>query len=439
MARAPVDVIVIGAGAAGLAAADELARANHSVTVLEARDRIGGRVWTRNEPDLPTPLELGAEFIHGAAEPTFALLKRAGTAALDAPKQHWRERDRKVERARFLIPGVQRAMLRSRLLRKRDVSLDTFLRQARGLSREARESARMLVEGFDAAFPRQVSARSICDEWGVEGVLDAPQYRPIGGYGPLLAHLERSLVSEQTSRRLNSVVSRVRWKRGLVTVEGTSLGKRFSLSARRAVISVPPALLGGTGRAEGRIRFEPPLPQKRKALRFLGAGPVIKVVLRFRTAFWEEIARGRYCDAAFLHSYRTPFPTFWTALPARVPVLVGWAGGPKAARLSGKPLREIVRSALASLPVILGEATRAEKTLVGAQMHDWQRDPYARSAYSFIRVGGADARRLLAAPVEHTLYFAGEATDHEGEAATVAGALQSGLRAAREIMKDERG
>lgn len=173
-------------------------------------------------------------------------------------------------------------------------------------------------------------------------------------------------------------------------------------------------------------------------MQFLGAGPVIKVVLRFRTAFWEKIARGRYCAAAFFHSYRAPFPTFWTALPARGPMLVGWAGGPKAVRLSGKPLPAIVRSALSSLRLMLGGAARHESEPVGAQAHDWQRGPYARSAYSFIRVGGSEARRHLAAPVEHTLYFAGEATD-EGEAATVAGALQSGVRAAREAMKDAQG
>jgi monoamine oxidase len=166
---------------------------------------------------------------------------------------------------------------------------------------------------------------------------------------------------------------------------------------------------------------------------------VIKVVLRFRSAFWEEIARGRYCDAAFFHSYRAPFPTFWTALPVRVPVLVGWAGGPKAARLSGKSPPAIVRAALSSLGLIFGEATQPEKSLVGAQVHDWQRDPYSRSAYSFVRVGGSQARRDLAAPMEQTLYFAGEATDYEGEAATVAGALHSGIRAAREVMKAARG
>jgi monoamine oxidase len=203
------------------------------------------------------------------------------------------------------------------------------------------------------------------------------------------------------------------------------------------VISVPPALLAGTHEAEGHIRFEPALRQKRDPLGLLGAGPVIKVVLRFRTAFWEEIARGRYCNAAFFHSHRAPFPTFWTALPARVPVLVAWAGGPKAARLSGKPFNRVVRAAMASIPIVLGEAVDAERALVGAQLHDWQQDPYSRSAYSFVRVNGAEARRVLAAPVDRTLYFAGEATDHEGEAATVAGALQSGVRAAREVLEEE--
>src|SRR5580692_4166256 len=83
------DVIVIGAGAAGLAAAARLTRAGQRVLMLEARDRIGGRIWTRREPQLACPIELGAEFIHGHAPLTRALLAGAGIGSLDTPAQRW--------------------------------------------------------------------------------------------------------------------------------------------------------------------------------------------------------------------------------------------------------------------------------------------------------------------------------------------------------------
>src|SRR5688572_12495518 len=82
--KSSYDVVIIGAGAAGLAAAGELARARRSALVLEARDRTGGRIWPVVESGLPVPIELGAEFIHGRAKATFDVLQRAGSAAVDA-------------------------------------------------------------------------------------------------------------------------------------------------------------------------------------------------------------------------------------------------------------------------------------------------------------------------------------------------------------------
>src|SRR5687767_14862438 len=89
MKNAAFDVLIIGAGTAGLAAAAGLAKAGRSALVLEARDRIGGRAWTHIEPGFPAPIELGAEFIHGKAAATFALLNEAAACAIDAPEAHW--------------------------------------------------------------------------------------------------------------------------------------------------------------------------------------------------------------------------------------------------------------------------------------------------------------------------------------------------------------
>src|SRR6202035_5935992 len=89
MANASWDVVIIGAGVSGLAAASDLRKSGLSVLILEARDRVGGRAWTRHEPELSAPIELGAEFIHGRATETFDLLHETGKAALDTAGAHW--------------------------------------------------------------------------------------------------------------------------------------------------------------------------------------------------------------------------------------------------------------------------------------------------------------------------------------------------------------
>src|SRR5581483_543396 len=104
-------------------------------------------------------------------------------------------------------------------------------------------------------------------------------------------------------------------------------------------------------------------------------------------------------------------------LPLRAPLLTAWAGGPKAARLSGKRETLLVRAAVESVSEIFGRAVAHE--LAAAYLHDWRADPYARGGYSYVRVNGQGAREALAAPLGGTLFFAGEATESE-EPGTVA-------------------
>jgi monoamine oxidase len=182
------------------------------------------------------------------------------------------------------------------------------------------------------------------------------------------------------------------------------------------------------------VRFVPALEEKQAALAGLASGPVIKIMLQFREAFWEELGDGRFRDAAFFHVQGATFPTFWTPLPLRAPVLAAWCAGPNAARLTGHDESQVLTEALDSLSELFGKRSRATEQLRAAHIHDWQADPFACGAYSFVAVGGYGARRVLARPLQRTLYFAGEATDTDGEAATVAGALQSGERAGQRVL-----
>jgi monoamine oxidase len=426
------DVAIIGAGAAGLAAADVLARAGKSVLVLEARDRIGGRCWSLRDPELQVPVELGAEFIHGRPHATFSLLARAGMAAVDRTGDGWYAERGVLKPMGEIFSEIRQAMRGARPP-ARDVSFETYLgRELRHLPQIARTFARRRVEGYEGADPARASARTMVEEWsGEDEATAASHYRPLGGYGPLLEWLATTLDPDRTRLELRTVVTALRWGRGDVEIDAVSGGRPLHASARRAIVTLPLGILQLPRNAPGAVRFTPALDEKRKALRGLAPSRVVKVVMRFRSAFWETRKSGHCADAAFIRAPGAPFPSFWTALPVRAPLLVAWAGGPRAARLSGNDAPAMIRRAEQSLEKVFGRGTPRSEA---AYVHDWQADPYSRGAYSYVTVGGAGARKALAAPLRNTLYFAGEAADFEGENGTVAGALQSGARAALRVL-----
>jgi monoamine oxidase len=435
------DVIIIGAGAAGLAAAAELVRAGRSVALLEARDRIGGRIWTRTEPAFPVPIELGAEFIHGHAPLTRALLAEAGTDTIESSDSHWTlVRGEPQRRGEFFghIQQVIRSTRSTDILARQDMSFDTFVNRhlARALSPAERRMALRMAEGFDAADTARASARAIAAEWMGDTLGEVPQSRPRDGYASLLGALVRPLRADRLSLRLRATVESVRWSARRVEVSGRRLEAPFTVRGTRAILTLPLGVLKQPPHAAGAVRFLPALEVKRAALRGLDSGPVIKLLLRFASSFWEELHAGRYRDASFFHAIDARgIRTFWTPAPARAPLLVAWAGGPRALRLAaGASPADLTRTALASLRALFGRGFDLAGRLEGYYYHDWQRDPFARGAYSYVTVGGDDARQALARPVDDTLFFAGEATDTENEAGTVTGALTSGVRAARELL-----
>ena len=208
------------------------------------------------------------------------------------------------------------------------------------------------------------------------------------------------------------------------------------------VITLPIGVLQAAAHQPGAIQIQPDPPHIRSAINHLAMGPVLKIAIRFRESFWERdnlpiLGKGQSLrDMAFLHSHadQTAFPTWWTMLPVRSDRLVGWAGGPPAARLAGQSSSDLLRKAIADL----SRATGLNESEIGPlvqswQVFDWPSDPFARGAYSYVPVGGLDAVEKLARPVKDTLFFAGEAT-HPEMSGTVAGALASGYRAARQVL-----
>ena len=411
------DVLIIGAGVAGLAAAQTLTKAGRRVRVLEARDRLGGRVLSLTDPTFPIPLDLGAEFIHGQAAADSPFLKAAGTRALEQTGETFLRRgDDTVKSEDFFSRAGELLAALDSLPEDEDISFAELLAHPAnaGADEETKKLARTIVEGFDAADPAQASSRALALEWGAGTAEESAQYRPEGGYGALLKTLGEGL--ELTYQ---CAVQSVTWKPGEVEVSAERFGQPVTYTARHLLVTLPVSLL-----QQQTVTFTPPLGKDR-ALAGLRQGNVVKAMCLFKEPFWEE----HFPDGAFFQIPDAPFPVFWTPDPVRAPVLTAWAGGPKADALSGLPEDEIVARALASLGAFFGEFPLPS----AVRVYDWGQDPYSSGAYSYVATGGTGARAELAEPLADTLFFAGEAT-HIEEAGTVHGATESGVRAAREVL-----
>ncbi|HEY0780011.1 MAG TPA: NAD(P)/FAD-dependent oxidoreductase [Gemmatirosa sp.] len=455
------DVVVIGAGASGLAAARAIADAGRRVVVLEARDRIGGRIATAHVPDLGAPIELGAEFVHGDPPELWAIADAAALHVIDAVEEHVAlDGGRLVERSDFggetgeVLDAMTAAATRADAP---DVSVAAFLAARFGGPEHAdsRRMATAYVEGFHAADVDDAGIQALARaERSSSG--NAAAYRIVDGYArvPEWLHDGRG-TRPPLDVRLGHVVQHVAWDENGVRVNAAVADGTREVRAACAVVTLPLGVLAtsvdgaagsgpsGNGAADGRglVRFDPPLDAKRGAITELAMGPVARIVLRFRRRFWEDgetvpsLAPG---DAgvglAFVHTPELDVPVWWTLRAIRAPVLVAWSGASKARSLLAlEPgaRRACVLDALATAFGVARSTIDAE--FVAAYEHDWLRDPFARGAYSYARVGGRDAFAALARPLG-ALVFAGEATVDDGDWGTVHGALRSGARAAREAL-----
>jgi monoamine oxidase len=428
-------VIIVGAGAAGLLAANVLSDAGVPVRLIEARDRIGGRIWTLRGVRSPIPLDLGAEFIHGRPPATWALIEQTGAVAYAVPADRTRIRAGKL--VEFDLSEMKSAMERLRDLGAEDLSFEQFLRtRCRGKRlAAARRLARQFVEGFDGADSRDVSARSIARESeGMGDVESEPQFRLLGGYGTLVDHLHDRAQRLGVRFDLGRIVSRIAWQPARVRIFTRSRARGgHEIRGTRAILTLP---LGVLKRTEGSrsVKFDPDIAQIREAADRLGPGSVIKVLLVFREPFWAGMREGE--RIGFIHAPGNAFPVWWTTSPLRTAVLTLWAGGRAAQALAGLSHRAIIDRSIRSLAIGFRKSSRSiRRLLLAAYTHDWISDPFSLGAYSHVRVGGTGAHEALGRPLQGTLFFAGEATDDSGQASTVAGALASGDRAARAVLR----
>jgi monoamine oxidase len=434
----PFDVIIVGAGAAGLAAARVLADAGRTVLIVEARRRIGGRIWTLADAKLAMPIELGAEFVHGQPQATWKLIREARLTAIDLPFDHKRYQRGQLVDLPDIDSELEKVMGGLAHLGRHDKSFAQYLRdRGRKASADARRFAISFVEGFDAADPQRISAQSLAREQaGIGDVENETQYRLLQGYGALLDFMRAQLDPIRVKIRLAYPVSEIRWEKSKVEIRSDR--RRDVLRGKRALITLPLGVLQIPPEMPGAVHFVPDIAKWRGIAMQIASGPVVKAIIRFREPFWENEKSLR--DAAFLHDPAAPFPTWWTMRPLRVPLLTAWAGGPKAHALAGLSRKDLQCVAIEGLAKLVKHRPRRLAGMIDQfHCHDWGSDPFSRGAYSYITVGGMSARSQLARPIDNTLFFAGEALDTSGQASTVGGALASGQQAAHQLLRAWRG
>jgi len=414
-------IIIIGAGASGLMAAYELAKAGQKVIVLEASERIGGRMYTAVYDGFEQPLELGAEFVHGELPLTLALLKEAGIAYKPVKGKMLNNRKGKWNTQGEMIPNWDGIIQKMNSLTE-DMTLAAFLQEyySDDQHMELRFIIQDFAEGFDLADPSQASVFALKEEWENE---HGQQYRIVGGYRKLAEHLHHLIEKYGGKIRHNTAVNEVKWKTNEVTVF-TADGQQFTGS--KLVVTVSPRVL-----QDVTIKFDPALDGYLSNLSQIGFGSVIKVFLQFEEPFWQEYEK----NTGFVVSDQN-IPTWWTQSDQENCLLTGWFGGPEVMPLITVSEGEIIDMGLQSLSNIYGiNKEKLQTILVASKAIHWANEEWSMGGYSYSTLQSKTARKLLKIPLDNTVFFAGEAL-YEGNApGTVEAALANGQETAWKILQ----
>jgi len=419
---------VVGAGAAGLMTARDLARAGKRVTILEGRARCGGRIYRLPTREFGYPAEGGAEFVHGAAPVTRALMCEAGLSLSQIQGTDW------STRTGALLPDESPLPHEGRFYRalaevKVDLPIAEFLETNFADRRydELRRSITRTVEGYDAADPRLASTLALRDEWMAPD--DGEHGRLAEGYGALVEYLSSECRRHGAALHLGAAVAAIDETGGRITV-GCRDGATFEADA--AILTVPLPLLS-------KIALPSAAHERVAATADIGFGNVIKILLRFTTKWWADHGGRDLVDLSFLLSDAT-VPTWWTQHPDEYPVLTGWLAGLKADRVSSLSEAELVDMGLASLAQIFDlPSDGIRRHLVASRAINWGNDPFARGAYSYATPKTRQAQSLLRQSHGDAIFFCGEALYAGPDMGTVEAALASGQETAQTILTGSPG
>ncbi len=425
MPEQQTDLLIIGAGIAGLTAARAVAETGMRVVVLEARDRIGGRVFTQKVGE--ESIELGAEFIHGRPPELWAAIDEAELSTYEGDGAQFcfngsrlHECENTLDRSFHLLEGLE-------TFTGPDISFAEYLNSLNPTSEE-RESVIGYVEGFNAADYREISALSLGAQQKAEDSIDGDGiFRIRGGYNQLAQYLADRIREYKGLIHLGTPVREIQWRQDRVEVlTGTG-----SFTAPKAVITLPLGVLRNED-----VVITPRPESILSAASRMRMGQASRFTLLFREPFWKKISSpANLKDLNFLFSFSETPRVWWTTHPESCNTLTGWIGGPRTAALDHLAGDELTTQVVVTLAKIFAvKPDRIRQSLIGCYTHNWQQDPFARGAYSYVAAGGIDAPRQMSQPISNTLFFAGEHTDTTGHWGTVHAAMRSGLRAATQIL-----
>lgn len=429
------DILIIGAGAAGLMAARNLANAGKKVTVLEARNRTGGRIHTLSDTSFFKHTELGAEFIHGDLPVTLNLLREAGISYRSANAEMWRFENEKFEENAMVIDDWDLLIKKLNELEEDTNIYDFLQKEFPGEKyRELHDGVWKYVSGYDTADPRDASAFALRNEWQHEDA-DA-QHRINGGYCSMIGYLANECKAKGGEIFLNAEVNQIRWETNSVTAI-TADGVTYT--ANKLLIAMPLGVLKAKAGEKGAIVFHPPVTQQSEALLQMGFGSVIKILFEFSEPFWldkkvKHLAGKKVDEMGYLFSDEE-IPTWWTQVPDTSNVLTGWIGGPSAAEKIHTTDEALTEQGLQSLANIFNRhAMELKSMLVARRIMNWTADPYTRGSYAYDTVAAPQARQILNTPIADTIFFCGEYL-YEGTAmGTVEAALSSAVEAVNKIL-----
>ena len=417
-----VDVIIIGAGIAGLAAATELQQQGYKTLILEARDRLGGRIWTNSSLD-QIPLDLGASWIHGTkGNPLSDLVKKfnlktlptnyASLSLYDSKGKSISEVKYKTMESRFeqVMSAVEK-LGESPLNISLQAAIDKVTAKLQLSPSALTELNYFINSQIEHEFAADAASLPLqtWDEGKSQRGNDVVFPK---GYSQIITNLGANLRIET-----NQIVSEIKYGATGVEVK-TNQGVFLS---DRLIITLPLGVLKSEA-----VKFMPPLPpQKLRAIKNLGVGVLNKLCLQFPEKFWDDeellgyisAIKGEWAEFLNIDHY------------TKQPILMGFNAGSYGTQLEMRSDQEIVNSALVVLRKIYGNFPNPKGFLATR----WRSDPFAKGSYSFNSPNAGD-RQALAKPMSDRLFWAGEATSTDYPA-TVHGALISGRQAAKLITK----
>lgn len=404
---ADIDVVVIGAGAAGLAAAQRLRTAGQSVAVLEARRRIGGRAWTKRF-DEDWWLDLGCGWLHSADENEWAAIAAERRLTIDHTPPPWGKQTGNIGFAPAEHREFRAAIARfyANLEQSADSPTDraaSHLLEPGGRWNPLINAISSYINGVELD---KVSTQDFANyrDTGVN-------WRVLQGYGTLITSYGDGLdlTLDCPVRAIDHADTRL----NIITPHG-------NIRAHAAIVSVPPSII-----SEGALRFAPELPDKMAAALALPLGLADKLFLHLDQP--DELPKDGHLFGAIERSDSASFHL----RPFGRPLIEAYFGGALARQLETDGEAAFAAFAIDQLVALLGGGMRRRLRPIAASA--WASDPYARGSYSYAMPGHAPARAVLGAPVDDRLFFAGEACSIH-DFSTAHGAYRTGVAAAEQLL-----